>query len=707
MVLLFLQNIFTAAGIQALFATLVHSLWLGAIMALLAGIIIMLTKRSGPQLRYRLLTSLLILFITGVIYLFFNAVSNETIAGNAGDDLLNAAGNTATEQIPHSKQQQGSADLIVSFFETYSTSVVWVWFLVMLFKCIQLITGLRGLYLLKRKNIFEVSPYWNKRMYRLALKIGITKQVVLLQSSLAKVPMVTGHLKPVILVPIGILNALPQSEIEAILLHELAHIRRNDFLINLLQQFAEIFFFFNPAVLWVSALIRNERENCCDDIAIAVTHDKKQFIQALVAFQEYNMGLTYATTFPGTKNHLLNRVKRIITNNNKTLNNMEKLLLVSGIAITCLAAFAFSPRQTVDKKEAAKTSFEIVTPVTETANTPAEETIWQNAEDEIQSKDLPGSDTIPKTETTKDSFNINYSGVIDGKDFKLIEENGRIKELYADGKKIPEDQYDQYKPAIDKIHQQMKENEKQLKVNKALLEDKKQEMQEHAAIMKKHAEEMKLQSKLMQEDFKKQQLEMQQNKLEIQKQMEIMKKNEAEMKLQSQKMQKDLIKQKEKFKLQEAEFQKKVLEFKMQQQKMLKDSLKKSVIYTKPVITVAPAVAVNSTISAKSAISVKPTIATTSTMNVRSAIAVSPAITVKPAIIVTKSSISEDIIEDLEAANIITDRNNLSFRLTNDELIVNGIRQPDAIHQKLLKKYLKNPNGTITFSYSSSISNTK
>src|SRR5258706_1415045 len=188
-------------------------------------------------------------------------------------------------------------------------------------------------------------------MNKLTANLAISKTVVLLQSSLAKIPMIIGHFKPVILFPIGLLNGLPPSKVEAILLHELAHIKRNDFLINLLQRFAEIFFFFNPAVLWISSLIKNERENCCDDIAIAVTHDRKEFIHALVAFQEYNSGLTYATTFPGSKNHLLNRVKRIITNNNKTLNKMEKLILASGIIVTCLATAALSSVDLKDKKQ--------------------------------------------------------------------------------------------------------------------------------------------------------------------------------------------------------------------------------------------------------------------------------------------------------------------------------------------------------------------
>src|SRR6478735_3197777 len=94
-------------------------------------------------------------------------------------------------------------------------------------------------------------------------------------------------------------------------------------------------FFFNPAVLWISSLIKDERENCCDDIAINEVKNKKQFIHALVSFQEYNINAPkYAASFPGNKNHLLNRIKRIITDNNKTLNNREKIFLTSGLLIT-------------------------------------------------------------------------------------------------------------------------------------------------------------------------------------------------------------------------------------------------------------------------------------------------------------------------------------------------------------------------------------
>jgi len=90
--------------------------------------------------------------------------------------------------------------------------------------------------------------------------------------------MVIGLVKPAILVPLGLLSNLPPGQVEAVLLHELAHIRRKDYLVNLLQSFAEAIFFFNPAVLWISSLIREERENCCYDIAIGGIKNKNKFI---------------------------------------------------------------------------------------------------------------------------------------------------------------------------------------------------------------------------------------------------------------------------------------------------------------------------------------------------------------------------------------------------------------------------------------------
>jgi hypothetical protein len=162
------------------------------------------------------------------------------------------------------------------------------------------------------------------------------------------------------MLPLGLLAHLPADEIEAILLHELAHIKRRDYLVNLLQNFAETIFFFNPALMWVSSMIREERENCCDDIAIAVTNSKSRFINALIAFQEYNFaGAKYSVGFAGRKNQLLNRVKRIINEKNKTLNAAEKSLLTFGMGVFILFSFAAAKKITPPAVKEVLSSLEI------------------------------------------------------------------------------------------------------------------------------------------------------------------------------------------------------------------------------------------------------------------------------------------------------------------------------------------------------------
>jgi hypothetical protein len=108
----------------------------------------------------------------------------------------------------------------------------------------------------------------------------------------------------------------------------------------------ENIFFFSPALLWVSALLREERENCCDDVALAQTKSKKQFIQALISFKEHALHTSsYTTAFPAKKNQLLQRVSRIVHNKNKTLNNAEKAFLFGSFVLLTLLAFSMSGGQ--------------------------------------------------------------------------------------------------------------------------------------------------------------------------------------------------------------------------------------------------------------------------------------------------------------------------------------------------------------------------
>ena len=115
---------------------------------------------------------------------------------------------------------------------------------------------------------------WRSRVLRMANQLGVAAPVSFLQSAVVSVPVVIGWLRPAIVVPVSAFAGLTPEDLEAILAHELAHIRRADYLVNLLQNLAETLFFYHPAVWWVSRQVRLEREHCCDDIAAVSCGDR-------------------------------------------------------------------------------------------------------------------------------------------------------------------------------------------------------------------------------------------------------------------------------------------------------------------------------------------------------------------------------------------------------------------------------------------------
>lgn len=112
------------------------------------------------------------------------------------------------------------------------------------------------------------------------------RAVRIVESVRVKVPAQLGVLKPVILLPLGMAMQLPAAQLEAILAHELAHIRRHDYLVNLLQVFVETLLFYHPGVWWVSQVMRREREHCADDLALAMTRDPHAYASALLTLEE-------------------------------------------------------------------------------------------------------------------------------------------------------------------------------------------------------------------------------------------------------------------------------------------------------------------------------------------------------------------------------------------------------------------------------------
>ena len=147
---------------------------------------------------------------------------------------------------------------------------------------------------------------------RACRKLGVTRSVRMLASAAVEVPAVSGWLKPVMLVPAALLTALPPAQLEAIIVHELAHVRRGDLAFLLLQTVLETLAFYHPAVWWLSGRLREEREHCCDDLVVATTGGRAAYGRALVAVEELRGG-RMAVAVCAADGSLVSRIRRLVT----------------------------------------------------------------------------------------------------------------------------------------------------------------------------------------------------------------------------------------------------------------------------------------------------------------------------------------------------------------------------------------------------------
>jgi protein involved in polysaccharide export with SLBB domain len=182
----------------------------------------------------------------------------------------------------------------------------------------------------------------------LRLRMGVARAVRLVESSWAQVPAVVGVLRPVILLPAGALSGLTMAQLESILAHELAHVRRHDYLVNLVQAAAETLLFYHPAVWWVSRRVREERELCCDDEAAAACGDRVLYARALADLE----GLRALPTglAPSARGgSLARRIRRLLG-----AEEPVRPVPVAGILAACCVVLAMAAARLTSAQDTAK-----------------------------------------------------------------------------------------------------------------------------------------------------------------------------------------------------------------------------------------------------------------------------------------------------------------------------------------------------------------
>jgi len=188
----------------------------------------------------------------------------------------------------------------------------------------------------RRRGTRPPADAWAERLGRIGAGLGVRRAVLLLESSYLEVPTVIGWLRPAILVPASAWLGLSTAELEAILAHELAHIRRHDYLFNLFGCVAETLLFYHPCARWASRVIRQEREHCCDDLAVAATGDRLTYARALAAMEGLRgPGLSLSPAANGGS--LLARVGRLLEPQAKEEDPMRPLMTLGILAALALA----------------------------------------------------------------------------------------------------------------------------------------------------------------------------------------------------------------------------------------------------------------------------------------------------------------------------------------------------------------------------------
>ncbi len=398
--------------------TLVHSLWQGALVAGLLACVLPLVPRRRAARRYALAVGALLLIPAMAVVTFwlqYAPAGGEVAFGESRmpglPELLLPAAEAGSDWRP--------------WLEARLPLVAMAWLIGCLFFGLRLTGGLGWLWWLRRQAV-PMDARWQRRGAELARMAGLRRACLVAQSRQVRAPVAFGWLKPVVLLPVGLVNQLPPEAVEAILVHELMHIRRADFAVRLLQSLVEVAFYYHPAVWWLNALIDREREHACDDEVVRLLGDRISYARALMMAETLVAGKpALALGLKGRPSALWQRIQRMIDPSTQNPNIMEKTT-----AIVLLAAAMLLGAH------------------------------WAQSRDEVPAPAWHPHevlrDTVPQGKKQMKEV-THIVKVEDGRTIEIEMEGETITKVMVDGRPVPPDEYDQYRDEVEELRQEMAE----------------------------------------------------------------------------------------------------------------------------------------------------------------------------------------------------------------------------------------------------------
>jgi len=311
--------------------TLLHFLWQGAGLAALFAVASAVCRSASA--RYALAVGALVLMLASpvVTFMWLHAQANPAVSTGAEGAMTGAATSTQNATAPSGSH----AAMIAGTRSEPATGMLWLveaWFLGVLLLSLRTAGGLFLIERMRRKEIRPVAAELYARCMALQRRMGLDRVIRYCECHRLDAPAVLGWLRPVVLLPVRALTGLNEEQIEAVIAHELAHIRRFDCFVNLFQIATETLLFYHPAVWWVSQRVRAEREHCCDDEAIAICGDAVNYARALTLMEEWRTAP--ALMMAANRSPLRERVLRVLGLNGAT----GRIRMAGmGVSFVCLA----------------------------------------------------------------------------------------------------------------------------------------------------------------------------------------------------------------------------------------------------------------------------------------------------------------------------------------------------------------------------------
>lgn len=426
--------------LEALGLSLVHSLWQGAALLFLVLLTLVSLRNRRAKTRYSaILFGILALpcVLAANLYFFWpeTIVDNSPVIESAA--LTNAL-NLPTDFQPVSINPQSNSTVL--WLKENASTIAIIWFVGMALFLMKVIGSFVWMRRLTSRALPMKGEAINTLLERVKAVLGISKKIQLKSSSWIKSPVILGILRPTILFPIGLIEGLSVEEVEAILYHELAHLKRNDFVINIIINVLQIIFFYHPAYWWLKSQLDNEREYATDELALQHSEKKLPMIKALAKVQAFSMNQPALAFAGNSKNQVLKRIN-IMMNSKQQPNWLSAIFT---IALLLVAFGVMSVQDTNPKSEKAEGAKPLASTLADIDSAPV--------------TSGPGIDylefDIDPQPQDNDSSAVSKAilDLIQNKDsFKLDFENGEVSSITKRGTSLEGKELEIYRIAYSKI----------------------------------------------------------------------------------------------------------------------------------------------------------------------------------------------------------------------------------------------------------------